>query len=369
MHLDTAIADPYWLCYGCDPAAQRVHFVCVDDAALAGVTFIDTGWIHTRPSVSYPLDDVWRASSHCAFGPRGLIMHTAFSCSTLLARCLVIEGRLRTLRELPILSGLASACHQMRAMPASSDAANATPSDLLLDVAARLPARTFGTEQATLNKPSNVQLGAARDALQRDAESRAVVIRTGLPDFLASAAKRLKAGAQPWEGMLRALQPDLAVLHTHGAAIDRGHPLQLASTVWHLQAMLLQQIGVESCSSRVRVLDADAFLAAPLDTSNAVKDWLAPNVREAVTEDVVTAALSTHAKQPAVAFDASRREVEKSQVNARFAALIEDALSWSARTFGPWEAAYESGIAPLQVSIFHKPEPTAASASAEPGLP
>lgn len=85
-----------------------------------------------------------------------MILHPAFACSTLLARCLDQRDGPRVLRELPVLSGLGQARTQVDERTWRT----------LLDSVARLTARPFAPGRVCFNKPSNAFLPAAIDSLK-----------------------------------------------------------------------------------------------------------------------------------------------------------------------------------------------------------
>ena len=134
---------------------------------------------------------------------QGLILHTAFCCSTLFAHCLHNPGVTRVLRELPLYSGMPRA----RAMLLERYDGPAIWNQLL-EVAAALSHRRFADELATFNKPSNAFLGAAGDFLSTATAYRGVLLHGDLPAFLLSCAKKIDQGRGPWLAMLAGLNPD-----------------------------------------------------------------------------------------------------------------------------------------------------------------
>ncbi len=344
--LSDVIADARWLSFGFDPSTLTMHFVNVDDELLDRTTFIDASWIKTRPSVGFPLDRVAEAlADSVRVGPRAMILHTAFSCSTLFARCLQIPNEVRVIRELPLFSGLASAASAL-----SYQHRDGEDWRRLLDVAAVLPSRLFPGEAATFNKPSNVFLAAAPDLFSRHGDMRGVVIHNDLPGFLVSCLKKVHLGPAPWLGMLRGLQPGLEILRQLDLAPDRTHPLQLAGVVWHLQMRILRMLSQHEAGQRLRQLSAATFLEDPRAATRAAKRWMAPMMQGEIPEAVFDRELSRHAKRPDLAFDADRRSEEASRAGSDSSELLQQGLHWCAHVFGSWEPAYDTGIAALAVA-------------------
>jgi hypothetical protein len=340
--LTEVLGNANWLAFGFDPASSQLYFVKVDDALLDQSVFVSPQWFASQPSVGYPLTDVFaRLATETPGGPQGIVLHTAFCCSTLFARCLQTPGRVRTLRELPLYSGLARA----KTMLPAQDQSSWTQ---LLTVSAQLSHRSFPGEAATLNKPSNVFLGTAGDFLATASTCRGVLLHGDLPDFLVSCLKKIRSGPQPWLDMLSALQPGYDPLANLELARDQVHPMQLAAIVWYTQMRLLQELSKQSAASRLRQLSAASFLTAPRAAINAARAWLTPDLNAPVPDSVFALELNRHAKDPHTAFDADRRKREAALSVHHFESLIQNTLAWSAHVFGRWEDAYTLGIPALE---------------------
>ncbi|MEO5741434.1 MAG: hypothetical protein ABIS29_12645, partial [Vicinamibacterales bacterium] len=114
--LDEVIEQPDWLCFGLDRDRLLLHFARMDEESIEAMVFLGQHKLDSFASVVFPVDEVLEqlpTATH-AEGSR-FILHTAFCCSTLLARCIDYPGSARTLRELPVFSGLAPLRLKLRA--------------------------------------------------------------------------------------------------------------------------------------------------------------------------------------------------------------------------------------------------------------
>ncbi|GAA4860451.1 hypothetical protein [Luteimonas vadosa] len=334
---DQLIDDPHWLCFGFNPAQRRLYFLHASDGEMERAVFLDQGAFDVSRCVGIELEDVAAALADRPRALPGVILHPAFACSTLLARCLEQPGRSRVLRELPVFSGLAQARLQV----------DACTWRLLLDCVATLTARPFPGHGLCFNKPSNVFLPAALDFLEAAPAGQAVLIDLGLPEFLLSCAKKAAAGPRPLLAMYLALDPTGAHAARHGVHLPTAPVLSLAGLVWHWQMQLLHRIARSGHSSRVRRLGVDAFLDAPVAASEAALAWLAQAPGIGIDPARIATLMQGDAKRPGQRLDAGLRKTQAEEALARHRQEIDAALEWCERTFGPWQRAYQTGIAPL----------------------
>lgn len=338
------VRSPNWLCFGLEQRSLMLHFLQVDECTIDQATFLDQRWLDASSTVAFPLADVRAAldagdaGKHAATQSR-FIVHTAFCCSTLLARCMQVPGRIRVLRELTIFSALAGLREQLHG--SGNDQAWAT----VVDTVDRLTSRAFG-DAPTINKPSNVFLATSADFLAARAGNRAVLIHMDLPSFLMSCLKKSQAGAGPWQGMYAALDPTGSYARQRGIDVETAPPLQLAATLWHLQMSLLRAYQAAGVTSRVRQVDVGEFLAAPLETVRRGLDWfeLGHRADEATLAGIVAQTLQSNAKQTGQQFSPGQRRKEQALIRGHFRAPIAQAMAWSDERFGPWQDAYPSSI-------------------------
>ena len=321
-----------WLCYGLDRDNLLLHFLQIDEPSMEAMVFLGHRDAGAPVTVSYPIEQVIDAVPTEPAQTSRFILHTAFCCSTLLARCIDFPGTVRTLRELPVFSGLTPLRNQLR---------SENGHDLwsrIVTVIDRLSSRPFAAGGTTINKPSNVFLPSASDFLEINGASKALVIHSDLPAFLVSCSKKQSAGTRPWIDMYVALDPDLAFAAERGVDINSASAMQLACLVWNIQMEILQRLADDS--SRIRQLDSAAFLSAPLETVRKAHDWFGVKVADGERARVVAREMQRHAKQPGLPFDPARRAAEKALVETHFGHEIDRTIEWNRTRFGDWEEVY-----------------------------
>lgn len=331
------LGQPDWVCFGLDRDRLLLHFARMDDASIEAMVFLGQRKLDSFATVAHSIDQVAAALPTVTHpdAPR-FILHTAFCCSTLLARCIDFPGRVRTLRELPVLSGLAPL--RMR-LQGEGDAALW---GRIVEIIDRLTSRPFVAGATTINKASNVFLPVAGDFLQRSADARALLIHSDLPGFLVSCVKKQSAGAGPWQAMLAALDPAGSSAAAHDIDVAQASPLELACTIWNEEMRILKSMRDQH--ARVRQVDAATFLAAPLATVRGAHAWFGVEVEDAARARIVEREMCRHAKQPDAAFDPTRRATEKALAERLFGVEIEQTLQWNDRRFAQWQQVYRDSI-------------------------
>src|SRR5690242_19618117 len=136
--------DASWLAHRYDPVGDAVHFQLVPRAAHRSATFLTDEYLG---DMGAPLVISRKAAlqSMPAQAPIHYIFHSAYCCSTMLARAFDIEGVSMGLKEPLILNDLSGW---------RSRGASGTELAEGLDSALRLLARPFGAGEAVVVKPS-----------------------------------------------------------------------------------------------------------------------------------------------------------------------------------------------------------------------
>lgn len=248
--LNVVAADAAWLPSGLDPANQQMSFVHVPRPVHANVSFLSQEYLaNIAPAVvTLPSEAVQRALPPPAEGLH-FIFHSAFCCSTLLARALDIPGVSMGLKEPEVVNQLAALARQGRSAPGQ------------LNLVTRLLGRPFGAGEAVVVKASNVS-NLLIDALMTAApDARALLLYAPLPRFLRSVASRGLWGRTWGRRLFAVLRHDLRVdLGYSETELFEQTDLQVVALAWllHLRhfADLLQRM-----PGRLRALDCDSFLA------------------------------------------------------------------------------------------------------------
>jgi hypothetical protein len=242
---------PEWLPHRLDPQSDRIQFVHVPREAHGGLTFLSDEYLaKDAPRQILSLRD---APSDLSQGRCHFIFHSAFCCSTLVARALDIPGSAMGLKEPSILADMAEAALVARS-PASQRERIARVLALL--------SRPFGAGEAVVLKPSNVANPIAAEMLAARPEAKALLMVSPLRRFLSSVAAKGLWG-RIWA---RRVHASLARLPQIDPGYDeresRLHTdLQVAALLWlHHQAQFARL--VQAFPGRVRTLESDTLLAS-----------------------------------------------------------------------------------------------------------
>jgi tetratricopeptide (TPR) repeat protein len=248
------VHDPFWLADRYDPEHDAFHFRYVNRNQHRAATFLTAEYLGEAPE---PLV-IRRADAMAAKPPQAplhFIFHSAFCCSTLLARAMDLPGLAMGLKE-PLIFNDIVGWRQRGGDPQKVAQ--------VLDDALSLLGRPFMPGEAVIIKPSNLLNALAPTIMQLRPKAKALVLNAPLPIFLTSVAKKGITG--------RLWVRDLLIKQLRDNFIDLGFEnedylgltdIQTAAVGWLAQQALFEKmIGKFECS-RVRCLDSETFLENP----------------------------------------------------------------------------------------------------------
>lgn len=252
----------------------------------------------------------------------GLLLHTSFCGSTLLAKALHDREGLIALREPFVLRRLADASFR------GQDIAAVLP-DLVRRVAQPWP-----NGATVLVKPTHAALplaAALMDALPR---WPVLALTSSLEDFMLSNLRK------PEDTRRRV--GELVHRQAGGNPLDPGR-IALPSAPDFLDAVALQWslqrewLGLlqRRFPGRVRMIDAEAFYGAPQKTLIAASEWLGVPLGAEAAARRLEPLLGVHSKAPDLAYDATVREQHNAAVRQAADGALRRAL-----------ARWRSGIRP-----------------------
>lgn len=249
--VEHVLREASWLAHRFDPGHDTIVFRHVDRADHAKATFLTDEYLgeEANPFVVRRADAIAAAQTPA---PVHFIFHSAFCCSTLLARAFDLPGLSMGLKEPVILNDIVGWRHMG---VAGRDVAEA------LDNALTLLARPFAPGEATIIKPSNVVNGLAPAMMDLRPQSKALLLRAPLPVFLKSVAKKGMWG-RLWvrDLMAKQLREGLIELGFEQADYLRLTDLQAAAVGWLAQQALFGRMIDRFGCERVRILDSETLL-------------------------------------------------------------------------------------------------------------
>jgi hypothetical protein len=253
--------------------------------------------------------------------PLHFIFHSAYCCSTLLARAFDLPGTSMGLKEPQILNDLSG--WRMR---------GAQPQELASVMAGVLAtlARPFGAGEALVVKPSNLVNGLAGLILHVRPNAKAVFLHAPLRDFLGSIARKGMFG-RLWvrELMVKQMREGLIDLGLEGEDYLQLTDLQAAAVGWLAQHALFAQIVQKFGASRVRTLDSIRLMAAPGDAMAALVTHFGLAVEGPVLEDLVNGPVFLQHSKNDEAFDADARDAARREGEKLHADEIEKVHTWA----------------------------------------
>ncbi len=252
VYIPAIVADPTWFADRYDPGHDAVHFRQLSRDEHRAATFLTDEYLPAAAPVVIARGDVIDAAPPT--GPIHFIFHSAFCCSTLIARAVDVPGVAFGLKEPVLLNDLVG--WKARGAAAGDLAA-------VLDTGLTLLARPFGRGEAIVVKPSNVCNGIASAMLTVRPDSRALLLHAPLRTFLGSVARK------SWTGRLWVR--DLVVKQRHdgiqwpGMGVDdflRLTDLQAAAIGWLAQHAIFARMA-SRFPDRVRTIDSETLMADP----------------------------------------------------------------------------------------------------------
>jgi hypothetical protein len=315
------VHDPLWLPDRYDPEQDCVHFRYVDRNQHRKATFLTDEYLgQSSTPVIIRREDALAARATSA--ATHFIFHSAFCCSTLLARALDIPGVAMGLKEPVILNDIVG--WRMR----GGDPRRVGQT---LDSALTLLSRPFGAGEAVVIKPSNLCNGLAEAMMALRPDARALLLYAPLPIFLGSVAKKGMWG--------RLWVRELMVKQLKQGFIDLGFSdedylgltdLQAAAVGWLAQQALFMRMIARFGAARLATLDSEIFLG----NTNDVMARLTAHFSFGLDSNAISAvingpAFTRHSKFDA-AFDGEARKIEQQDAASLHGEEIQKVSAWAA---------------------------------------
>ena len=322
---DTAIAtiarDGNWFAHRYDPEHDAVHFVRLSRNAHRAATFLTDEYLPEGLEKIVLARQAVVEATPPANAPH-FIFHSAFCCSTLLARAFDLEGVSMGLKEPPIYNDIVGWKHRGGGPPARIAQ--------VLDHATTLLARPLGVNETAIIKPSNVANGFAQGLLAMRPTSKALLLHAPLEVYLRSIAKKQIDG-RLWvrDLLVKQLKDGLIDLGFTSEDYLRQTDLQVAAVGWLAQHALFARLVEAFGPERVKTLDSEHLLDRPEANLKALGRFFGLALSDDQTGTIVRgAAFHTHSKSQA-AFGKQQRTAEYDQAASHHADEIGKAIVWA----------------------------------------
>lgn len=315
-----AARDAEWLAHRYDPTHDAVHLLPVPRALHGRAVFLTKEYL---PDDLQPIVVARRAAMAAASpaAPLHFVFHSAFCCSTLVARAFDRPGWAMGLKEPTILNDLIG---WRRRGDKGPDMAG------VLDDVLTLLARPFGPGEAVIVKPSNAINALAAPILTLRPSACALLLYAPLRTYLGSIAKKGIDGRLWVRTLLLGLLDDKLVDLGFAPRDYLGlTDLQVAAVGWLAQQALFAALVQRSGADRVRTLDSARLMDDPADAMRRLSRLFGlPLDDDALAEIVTGPAFTRHSKVDAEFASADRAQEHRDAAHTH-ADEIEKVLIWA----------------------------------------
>lgn len=314
--------DAEWLAHRYDPRHDAYHLLPVTRRTHRDSVFLTDEYLPAGldPLVLHRRDALARTPPPA---PLHWIFHSAFCCSTLLARAFDMPGVAMGLKEPVVLNDLIG---WRRRQDAGPDMAT------VLDDTLKLLARPFASGEAVVVKPSTAINALAPALLALRPDSAAILLYAPLPTFLGSIAKKELEGRLWVRTLLAGMLDDGLAPFGYSAREHFAHTdLQVAALAWLGQQMLFADLVRRYGAGRVRTLDSATLTREPRATMAAAAHLFRLRMSDKMLDETVSGpAFKRHSKF-GNAFDAGTRAAEHRDAADTHAREIEIVVRWAER--------------------------------------
>jgi hypothetical protein len=314
------IANAEWLAHRYDPGFDAVHFVAVPRSAHRAATFLTD---ENLPKGLTPLV-VRRSDAIAAMPPPAplhFVFHSAYCCSTLIARAFDRPDWAMGLKEPVIFNDIIG---WRRRGGQGPDMAS------VLDDVLTLLARPFSSGEAVVVKPSNIANGIAAPLLALRPNACALLLYAPLRTYLASIAKKGLEGRLWVRTLLLGLLDDKLVDLGFNPRDYLGQSdLQVAAVGWLAQQALFARIVEQFGPSRVRTLSSAALMRDPAAAMSRLSSHFRLPLEAAALDEIVAGPAFTRHSKSDTAFAAADRAAEHRAAEQVHADEIDKVARWA----------------------------------------
>lgn len=251
---DEILGNAAWLPHRYDETADGFRFLHLPREVQREVTFLTDEYLgDTANATPVPMARIDRKALDTA--PIHYVFHSAYCCSTLVARMFDAPGHSMGLKEPVVLNDIVG--WRRRGADPQKVAA-------VLDTALALLARPMDDDKAAVVKPSNIVNSLAPAMLGLRPDARAILLYAPIEDFLSSIAVKGLWGRR-WvrQALLGQIHDGVVVERFSGEEMFELTDLQVAGLGWlshhGIYAGLQERFGED----RVKVCDSRSLLGDP----------------------------------------------------------------------------------------------------------
>lgn len=257
MDFETILQDPAWLPHRYDEAQDSFRFVLVPRASHRAATFLTDqhlAGVDNFTAIPRAMIDPARLPA----APVHFVFHSAYCCSTLIARMFDAEGLAMGLKEPVLLNDMVGWRRR-----------GAEPSALakVLDLSLSLLSRPFSPGEAVIVKPSSIVNSLAPAILGLRPRARAVLLYAPIEEFLASIAVKGLWGRQ-WarKALIGQINDDVVSHRFSAEELLELTDLQIAGLGWLSHRAIFAGLERRFGKERMTICDSPTLLRDPSAT-------------------------------------------------------------------------------------------------------
>lgn len=318
--IEAILADPDWLPHRFDENVQAIRFVRLDREGHRRATFItDEHLGNVRGDfVAIPVGAIDRST--LAAAPVHYVFHSAYCCSTLVARMFDAPGRSMGLKE-PVLLNDIVGWRRRGAQPRLVA--------VILDLALALLARPFGNGEAVVIKPSNIVNPLAPAMLGMRDGAQALLLYAPIEDFLSSIAVKGLWGRR-WvrQALWGQIQDGVLVQQFSQEELFELTDLQVAGLGWLSHHVIYAQMADRFGIKRVVLCDSRTLLEDRRKTVDAAFRHFGIALSHGESAQIAEGPAFTTNSKDRSAYSASDREKQLDNTRAANSDEIAKVAEW-----------------------------------------
>lgn len=324
-NLPDIVNDASFLAHRYDEAADAFRLIHVPRETHRNCTFITDE--HLPDVESYSLHkrgDLLDQNIKTA--PVHFIFHSAYCCSTMLARAFDIDGVSMGLKEPVVLNDMIGWRRRGAEQKKWLD---------VLDLSLDLLSRPLGDDQAVIVKPSNICNPLAMSALEMRPNARALLLYAPIESFLKSIAKKDMWGRLWVRDLLVGIAKDQYLAgQLSTEELLKLTDLQVAALGWLSQHICFAKIVKRFGPERVKTLNSETFLSHSFDTIASLSSFFDLALSDQQIDGVLNGpAFNSHSKLDQnfqdQGFNAKTRAAEQENINLKFGQEIDMVSKWT----------------------------------------
>lgn len=321
IQTDKILEDASYLAHRYDEKSRAFQFVHLNRDGHRNSTFLTDEYI-PETAKRFMVSAEESAMANIQDSPIHFIFHSAFCCSTMLARAMDVKGHAMGLKEPIVLNDIV----RMKRAGVRQESIN-----MVLDQALSLLARPFTSGESVIVKPSNIVNCLAEEMLGMRPKARALLLHAPLKSYLRSlSAKNMWGRIWARDTTIGIMNEGSLIGGFSSADLLRLTDIQMAAVGWLSAHANFTSLVSKFGSDRIKTLNSKKFLDSKEDTMIQLSDFFDLELdQERISEIVEGPAFTQHSKNFGD-FDSSVRGAEQAKTDEVHGEEIEMVAQWAA---------------------------------------